>query len=57
MEDKTGNQKIHCDVESCRYHDMAGQICGLNAIVVKPCLDCCNGKPEDESMCGNYEVK
>ena len=54
MEDKTGNQRIHCNVESCRYHNTHEQMCDLQAIIVKPCMECCNGKAEDESMCGSY---
>lgn len=57
MERNQGNQKINCSVTSCRYNDMKAQECELQAIVVKPCVDCDSGKPEDESMCGSYRVK
>lgn len=57
MERNQGNQKINCAVTSCRYNDIREQECELQAIVVKPCEDCHNGKPEDESMCGSYRIK
>lgn len=57
MEKNQWNQKINCAVTSCRYNDNAAQWCELQSIVVKPCHDCGNGKPEDESMCGSYIVK
>ena len=57
MDEKQGNQKINCAVSSCRYNDMREQECELQAIVVKPCYDCSNGKAEDESMCGSYRMK
>lgn len=57
MDKKQGNQKINCAVSSCRYNDVREQECELEAIVVKPCHECCNGKAEDESMCGSYQVK
>ena len=57
MDKNIGNQKINCAVTSCRYNNIHGQECELNSIVVKPCYDCNNGNPEDESMCGNYQMK
>lgn len=57
MEDNKGNQKIHCDVKSCMYNDMHQNLCELEAINVSPCMNCCSGKAEDESMCASYKVK
>ena len=57
MNPNKGSQKINCAVTSCRYNDMHEQECELNAIVVKPCQECSNGNPEDESMCGNYQSR
>lgn len=52
MDDK---QKINCNVESCKYNNIAHQECSLKQILVEPCPNCTTGTPEDESMCGSYE--
>ena len=52
MDDK--KQKINCTVDSCTYNDTENQECELDQIIVEPCMDCHNGDPEDESMCGSY---
>lgn len=51
------NQKIKCSVTTCKYNDYKEKMCELNQIEVKACPGCTNGKPEDESMCGNYKSK
>lgn len=51
------HQKINCTVESCLYNNYQESECKLEQIEVNPCTDCCNGKPEDESMCGSYKSK
>ena len=51
------NQKINCTVESCTWNNGQTQECELEQIIVEPCQNCDNGKPEDESMCGSYENK
>ena len=52
-----GKQIINCTVKSCEYNNQKAQKCALNDIIVKPCKDCSNGNPEDESMCGSYKCK
>jgi len=54
MDDK--KQKINCTVESCEYNDTQKNECELDQITVEPCMDCHNGDPEDESMCGSYKT-
>ena len=51
------NQKINCTVRSCAFNNRENKMCELKRIVVEPCMNCNNGNPEDESMCGNYEPK
>lgn len=50
-------QIINCTVGSCEYNNQKTQKCELADIIVTPCKDCSNGKPEDESMCGSYRSK
>ena len=52
-----GKQLINCTVKSCEYNNGKTQKCELNDIIVTPCKDCSNWKPEDESMCGSYRCK
>ncbi|MBR5948596.1 MAG: DUF1540 domain-containing protein [Clostridia bacterium] len=57
--DKIGNQTIGCSVRSCRYNDQ-GNYCELSRIEVKPCTKhehSRTGTPEDESLCGSYQMK
>ena len=49
-----GNQKIHCNVESCKYNDYNQNKCTLTAIQVTPKQNC-KSKKADESMCSSYE--
>lgn len=48
-------QKINCKVNSCAFNNTEKNMCELDGIMVQPCKKCSNGKPEDESMCGNYK--
>ncbi len=50
-----GQQSIGCEVNSCKFYD--SNACSLHSIVVKPCSKCNNGKAEDETLCGSYQVK
>lgn len=49
-----GNQKIHCNVETCKYNDYNQNKCTLTAIQVTPTQNC-KSKKADESMCSSYE--
>lgn len=53
----TGHQCINCQVDSCTFHDAVKSACTLSSIDVKPCRDCCDGKPEHETNCGSYKAK
>ncbi len=55
MEGRPGQQSIGCEVSSCKYY--RDNACNLRGIVVKPCNNCSNGNPEDETLCGSYEAK
>ena len=55
--DKENNQKIKCTVESCSFNNCDNHICELKQIEVKACSGCFTGRPQDESMCGNYKCK
>lgn len=57
MSHNTGNQCIHCNVESCAYNNVDQCFCTLSEITVEPNCDCDNGKPSDESNCSNYARK
>lgn len=48
------NQKIFCDVESCKYNNIKNSHCTLSEIRVTP-TENCSSKEYDESMCSNYE--
>ena len=50
-------QLINCTVGSCQFNNKQTNKCALNDIIVKPCSNCNNGNPEDESMCGSYKCK
>ena len=50
-------QIINCTVGSCEYNNDKTNMCGLEDIIVRPCKNCNNGNPEDESMCGSYRCK
>lgn len=54
MMNMDGNQKIHCNVESCKYNDYNQNKCTLTAIQVTPKQNC-KSKKADESMCSSYE--
>ncbi len=47
-------QLINCTVGSCAFNNEKTQKCELEDIIVRPCTNCNNGNPEDESMCGSY---
>ena len=47
-------QLINCTVCSCAFNNEKTQKCELEDIIVRPCTNCNNGNPEDESMCGSY---
>lgn len=51
------NQKINCNVCSCKFNNEASNVCELEEILVAPCKGCNNGKAKDESMCDSYECK
>lgn len=55
LESKNSQQSIGCEVNSCKYYN--SNACTLHSIVVKPCSNCNTGKPEDETLCGSYQVK
>lgn len=46
-------QKIHCNVETCKYNDYNQNKCTLTAIQVTPTQNC-KSKKADESMCSSY---
>lgn len=54
MMNMEGNQKIHCNVETCKYNDYNKNECTLTAIQVTPTQNC-KSKKADESMCSSYE--
>lgn len=47
-------QSINCTVCSCEYNNDKTQKCELEDIIVRPCENCNDGTPENESMCGSY---
>jgi len=53
---KANNQRIGCQVTSCRFN-RNNVSCGLDEIQVLPCQNCGTGQAAGESMCGSYEVK
>lgn len=51
------NQRIRCNVSSCKYNNEISELCELEEIKVAACKGCNNGKAEDESMCDSYRNK
>lgn len=51
------NQRIKCNVTSCKFNNESAKMCNLEEILVSYCIGCGNGKAEDESMCDSYECK
>lgn len=51
-----GNQKINCNVMTCKYNNIEQNKCMLDAIQVTPTEDCETKNP-DESMCSSYEYE
>ena len=50
---KRKHHQLTCHVKSCMHNANGG--CTLQSIAIKPCHDGESGKPEDESMCADYE--
>ena len=50
------NQKINCNVNSCKYNDRRKGTCTLKQITVEP-TPSCDTEFADESLCGNYEYR
>ena len=42
-----GNQKIHCNVETCKYNDYNQNKCTLTAIQVTPTQNCKSKKADE----------
>ena len=57
MSHKHPNADIHCTVSSCNHHCMDEDFCSLRSIRVEAKRQGSTGKPQDESMCGSYEIK
>lgn len=51
------NQKIKCNVASCKYNNETSKMCELEEIMVAACPGCETGNAEDESMCDSYRCK
>jgi len=51
------NQRIKCNVASCKFNNETAKMCELEEILVSYCPDCDNGEAKDESMCDSYECK
>lgn len=51
------NQKIKCNVGSCKYNNETAELCELDEILVSACPGCNSGKAEDESMCNSYRCR
>lgn len=51
------NQRIKCNVASCKFNNESAKMCNLEEILVSYCPDCDNGEAKDESMCDSYECK
>ena len=47
------NQKIKCEVQSCKYNGVENDYCKLEQITVKPFPDTTSRTPE-ETICSNY---
>ena len=50
------NQKINCNVGSCKFNDTRKCECNLDQITVEPAANY-NTKLPDESLCGSYEYR
>ena len=50
------NQKINCNVSSCKHNDRKDSSCKLKQITVEPSPNC-DTEFADESICGSYEYK
>ena len=51
------NQKINCNVASCKFNNETSELCELGEIKVCACPGCDSGKAEDESMCDSYRCR
>ena len=47
------NQKIKCEVPSCKYNGIENAYCKLEEITVKPFPETTSRMP-DETICSNY---
>lgn len=47
------NQKIMCDVDTCKHNDCNNQICLLSAI--KICCDCEDASCKSDTICDSFE--
>ena len=52
MEDS--NQKINCDVTSCKYNDADEELCTLEEIKVSNQKD--NSEEKEDTICDSYEL-
>ena len=50
---KTANQKIKCDVNSCTYNNTESKECGLNEIKVS--CDCNEVQNKSETICDSFK--
>ena len=48
------NQKIKCEVPSCKYNGIENSYCKLEQITVKPYPETTSRTP-DETICSNYK--
>ena len=51
------NQKIKCDVESCKYNDCGKKLCCLDKINVSCTCDCDSCNSKIETICDSFEEK
>lgn len=51
------NKNIRCNVKSCEFNNCNSELCSLETIEVKACLNNQSGLASDESMCGSYKCK
>lgn len=51
------NQRIYCNVNSCKFNDKNKEVCELEEIRVCACLGCNTSKAKEESMCDSYVSK
>lgn len=52
---KKNNQKIKCNVESCKYNDCDCKLCTLKEIEVSS--DCRKAEEKDDTICDSYSCK